>query len=265
MRAQRNLDGSIWAYSYADGSERWMHVPGIASFRFGSRGEEATVVPEPGTPPVSREIIEDTYQRAVLPMALHAHGDEVIHASAVITEDGVVAFCGRSQTGKSTVAYGLHRRGCRVWADDTLVFDASAEIVQAIPYPHRLRIRAEAAEYFDLHELRRRDTSSWTALEQAQAEPAPLACIFLLERDEQASTPVETVRLTPAQALAGVIEHAYWFRLDDAERTRRMIGKYLVLATQVPVFRMRFRAALDQLPDMLDQAESVVRAAATEP
>ncbi len=155
VHAQRNLDGSIWAYSYAEGSERWMHVPGIASFRFGSRGEEAVVVPEPGTPPVSRAVIEDTYQRAVLPMALHAHGEEAIHASAVIMEDGVVAFCGRSQTGKSTVAYGLHRRGCRVWADDTLVFDASAEIVQAIPYPHRLRIRAEAAEYFDLHELRR--------------------------------------------------------------------------------------------------------------
>ena len=264
VRAQRNRDGSIWAYSYAEGTERWMHVPGVASFRFGSCGEEATVVPEPGTPPVSREIIEDTYQRAVLPMALHAHGDEVIHASAVLTEDGVVAFCGRSQTGKSTVAYGLHRRGCRVWADDTLVFDVSAEIVQAIPYPHRLRIRAEAADYFDLHELRRRDTSSWTTLEQAQPEPAPLACIFLLARDEQARTPVETVRLTPGEALAGVMEHAYWFRLDDDARTRRMIGKYLVLATQVPVFRMRFRAALDQLPDMLDQAESVVRAVATE-
>jgi hypothetical protein len=264
VRAQRNLDGSVWAYSYADGTERWMHVPGIASFRFGSCGEEATVVPEPGTPPVSREIIEDTYQRAVLPMALHAHGDEVIHASAVLTEDGVVAFCGQSRSGKSTVAYGLHRRGCRVWADDTLVFDASAEIIQAIPYPHRLRIRAEAAEYFDLRELRRRDTSSWTKLEQAQAEPAPLACVFLLERDEQASTPVETVRLTPAQALARVIEHAYLFRLDDAERTRQMIGKYLVLATQVPAFRMQFRAALDQLPDMLDQAESIVRVVASE-
>jgi hypothetical protein len=152
-----------------------------------------------------------------------------------------------------------------VWADDTLVFDASADIVQAIPYPHRLRIRAEAAEYFDLSELRRRDTSSWTTLEQAQAEPASLACIFLLERDEQASTPVETVRLNPAQALARVMEHAYSFRLDDAERTREMIGKYLVLATQVPAFRMRFRAALDQLPAMLDQAESIVRAVASEP
>ena len=103
-------------------------------------------------------------------MALHSHGEEVVHASAVLMDDGVVAFCGRSQTGKSTIAYGLHRRGCRVWADDTLVFETSGEIVQTIPYPHRLRIRAEAAEYFDLRELRRRDTSSWTALEQAQSD-----------------------------------------------------------------------------------------------
>ena len=265
VHTQRNPDGSIWAYSYSDGSEQWMHVPGIASFRFGSRGEEAVVVPEPGTPPLSLAILEDTYQRAVLPMALQAHGEEVIHASAVLTDNGVVAFCGRSQTGKSTVAYGLHRRGCRVWADDTLVFDASGEIVHVIPYPHRLRIRAEAADYFELHELRRQDTSSWTALEQAQDEPAPLACIFLLERESQSSTPVETVRLTPAEALAGVIEHAYWFRLDDSERRRRMIGRYLALATQVPVFRMGFRAALDQLPAMLDQVQSAVRAVATEP
>jgi len=151
-----------------------------------------------------------------------------------------------------------------VWADDTLVFDASADTVEAVPYPHRLRIRAEAAEYFDLQELRRRDTSSWTSLEQAQADPAPLGCIFLLEREAGAGTPLETVRLPPAEALAGVLEHAYWFRLDDAERRRRMMAKYLALASQVPVYRMRFRAALDQLPEMLDRAESLARTV-TEP
>lgn len=265
VQAQRNLDGSIWAYSYSDNSERWMHVPGIASFRFGTRGEEAVVVPESGSAPMSPEVIEDVYQRAVLPMALQAHGDEVVHASAVIMEGSVVAFCGRSQTGKSTVAYGMHRRGYRVWADDTLVFDASAATVQAIPYPHRLRIRTEAAEYFGVPDSRRRDTSSWTALEQAQEEPARLACIFLLEPQAQDETLVETFRLAPAQALTSVIEHAYWFRLDNAERTRRMIETYFRLATRVPVFRMRFRAVLDQLPEILDRAESIVRTAATEP
>jgi len=257
VRTKRNLDGSVWAYTYAEGSERWMYVPGIASFRFGSRGEEAVVVPERGATAKSLSIIEDTYQRAVLPMALHAHGEEAIHASAVLMEAGVVAFCGRSRTGKSTVAYGLHRRGCRVWADDTVVFDASAERVDAIPYPHRVRIRGEAAEYFDLHELRRRDTSSWTDLEQAQTAPAPLACVFLLEREASAGALLETVRLAAAEALAGLLGHAYWFRLDD-DRRRRMIAKYLGVATKVPVFRMRFGTALEQLPEMLDRVESLV-------
>ena len=117
-----------------------------------------------------------------------------------------------SQTGKSTVAYGLHRRGYRVWADDTLVFDASADIVQAIPYPHRLRIRAEAAEYFDLHELRRRDTSSWTALEQAQADPAPLGVHLPARARGKRRHPGRDHSAPPAEALAAVLEHAYWFR-----------------------------------------------------
>jgi hypothetical protein len=260
VHIHRNPDGSIWAYSYANGPEQWMHLPGIASFRFGSRDGEAVVIPEARTPAVRAAVIEDAYQRAVLPMALQAHGQEVLHASAVLTPQGVVALCGRSQTGKSTMAYGLHRRGHRVWADDALVFDASARSVEAIPYPHRLRIREEAAEYFDLRELRRQDTSSWTALEQAQDEPAPLVCLFLLERDTQRSDSVETTRLSSAQAFASVITHAYLFRLRDPERKRRMMGKYLALVTQVPVFRMQFRATLDQLSAMLDQVESAVQA-----
>ena len=38
-----------------------------------------------------------------------------------------------------------------------------------------------------------------------------------------------------------------------------MMAEYLALASQVPVYRMRFRAALDQLPEMLDRAESLAR------
>lgn len=263
VQARRNRDGSIWAYSYANGSERWMHLPGVASYRLGAGNDDAVVVPEAGSAPLELDTIEDAYYRAVLPMALQADGNEVIHASAVLMEAGVVAFCAPSQTGKSTLAYGLHRRGYNVWADDTVVFDSSTEPVQAIPYPHRVRIRQESADYFELDELKQRDTSSWTALEQAQDEPAPLACIFVLERVEHQSSSVETVRVKPADALAGVMEHAYWFRLDN-ERTRRMIDRYLTLVAEVAVFRMRFRAGLEHLPEMLDQAEAAVHTAAGE-
>lgn len=235
-----------------------MRLPGVGSFRFGSREGEAVVVAEPSARP---ELIEDAYQRAVLPMALHARGHEVIHASAVIISKHVVALCGPSQTGKSTIAYGLHRRGYRVWADDALVFKTAADRVWAIPYPHRVRIRAEAAQFFRLHELRSRDGSSWDEPEQAQAEPAPLAGIFLLERrKEDVRSRVQAIRLSAGEAFAALLANAYWFRLQDPERKRRTMQRYLILSAEVPVFRILFQATLDQLPTMLDCIESSVEA-----
>jgi len=248
----------VWAYTYATESEQWMHVPEIASFRFGSRSDEALVVPERQSHPIRPDVIQDAFQRLVLPMALHACGREVIHASAVIVPRGVVAFCGPSQSGKSTVAYGLHRRhGHPVWADDSLVFAVSTDRAVAVPYPHRLRIRKEAANYFNLLELRKRDTSSWTALEQAQEEPAPLACLFLLER-HRTGDPVETLPLSPGQAFASVIGNAYSFRPSDPERKRSMVESYLTLVRHVPVFRLRFESTLDHLSTMLDCVESAL-------
>src|SRR5829696_203522 len=47
---------------------------------------------------------------------------ETLHASAVVAPAGVVAFCARSATGKSTLAASLHRRGYDLWADDAVVW-----------------------------------------------------------------------------------------------------------------------------------------------
>ena len=158
-----------------------MHLPGVASFRLGDAGEEAIVVPEPGSAPIELDMIEDAYHRAVLPMALQAHGNEVIHASAVLIQGRVVALCAPSQTGKSTVAYGLHRRGYNVWADDTVVFDSTTNPVQAIPYPHRVRIRRESADYF---ESGRVEKARHVELDGARAGPgrARSTCLHLPTR-----------------------------------------------------------------------------------
>jgi len=259
--AHRNADGSVWAHSYAADGEQWMRLPGIASFRFGSREGEAVAVPEPGA---ATELIVDAYQRAVLPMALHANGHEVIHASAVIITKHVVALCGPSKIGKSTTAYGLHRRGHRVWADDALVFETAGDRVRAIPYPHRLRIRAQAAEFFGLHELEGREESNWDEPEQAQTEPAPLGAIFLLERQEaDVTSRVQAVRISAGEAFPALLGNGYWFRLQDPERRRRTIERYLTVSTQVPVFRISFRASLDQLSATLDCIESSIQGTLT--
>src|SRR5205823_1705698 len=90
----------------------------------------------------SSELVDDLFRTAVVPLALQVFGYEVLHASAVRTESGVSAFCGLSGTGKSTVAYGLSRRGYPLWADDAVVFSAVDEGTThcfRIPFAFHLR------------------------------------------------------------------------------------------------------------------------------
>jgi len=99
--------GGIRAYSHTVGGRCWMHLSGIASYSFDGAGNEVEAHPEPD---VSDRLVCDVYRRTVVPMILQVHGYEVLHASAILMRQTVVAFCGISETGKSTLAYGLSRR-----------------------------------------------------------------------------------------------------------------------------------------------------------
>ena len=103
-----------------------------------------------------------------------------------------------------------------------------------------------------------RDTSSWTDLEQAQHDPAPLVCLFLLDRQTEGDQTVESVRLSPGAAFARLIGNAYSFRPSDSERKQRMVESYLALVSLVPAYTLRFASTLGELPVLLDRIESVV-------
>ena len=87
-----------------------MELPDLGTFRFDGHGDRVIAAARPG---VGAGAIAEAYWHAALPLVLQARGSEVLHASAVLTPGGVVAFCGTSRSGKSTIAYGLHRRGYR--------------------------------------------------------------------------------------------------------------------------------------------------------
>ena len=55
-------------------------------------------------------------------------GWEALHASAVLSPQGVVAFCAGSGTGKSTIARGLSERGYQLCADDAVAVKADFAI-----------------------------------------------------------------------------------------------------------------------------------------
>jgi hypothetical protein len=241
----RDNNGTVCAYGQVLGEEYWMHLPSLASFRFSPRADEVTAVVPSG---IREELVLDAYRRSVLPMALQVGGREVLHASAVRTSRGVLALCGVSEAGKSTIAFGLSRRGHQLWADDAVAFEISSGEAMVHSLPFGIRLRHEPAEWFGMDAAAPPTTTE-------PLETAPLAAICVLRRRDDATLPVAVRRISSAGAFAAVLAHAYCFTLQDLERKRRMMNHYLGLVATVPIFDVCFETGLANVPAILDAIE----------
>jgi hypothetical protein len=254
VEAWREHDGSVCALGHIEGGERWFHLFGVGSFRFARTGGVVAVVPE-GTDP---DRVRDAYRRTVLPLVLQSRGLEVLHASAVRAPHGVVALCAVKETGKTTLAYALSRRGHPLWADDAVVVDTSAEPVRARQLPFGMRLRAPSAAFFG-HEQGGGGGPDGRAHVSGVAgdfaEAVPMAGLYVLVRDEGVASGAAVRPLAAAAALTAVLAHAYCFSLEDPSRKGRMMAQYLALVSRVPVYEVRFGTGLDRVPAILDAIE----------
>jgi hypothetical protein len=255
----RDHDATICAYGYSARGAYWLYFPGLANYRFTGTGDVIAVA----YPSARQEWIDDTFYRSVLPLVLQVRGSEVLHASAILTEQGVVAFCATSETGKSTIAYGLSRRGYLIWSDDAVVFDSSKSVVSTIPLPFQVRLRPTSAAYFG-----QQQAVSYTlgdgygTNDSPHTQPAPLTALWALKQMPPSSTSdTVTIRqLTSAEAYAGMLPHAYCFSLQNQERKRQMLQTYLDLVIKVPIFELCFPTGIERLPSVLDCIEQIVAA-----
>jgi serine kinase of HPr protein (carbohydrate metabolism regulator) len=198
----------------------------------------------------SSALVDDLFRTAVMPLALQVSGYEVLHASAVRTPGGVAAFCGMSGTGKSTVAYGLSRRGYPLWADDAVVFSAADDrATRCFRIPFALHLREASREYFAA-------PATETAGVDSRREASELTAIVVLERVAAPTPSVEPVSI--AAAMRALLPHAYRFTLTDPARARRTVQSYLDVAARVPVFSARYTPGFVQLPALLDAIEHAV-------
>ena len=249
----RDGDGAVYAYAENLGDEYWMHLPDLASFRFTSRGDEVAAAV---TGTATDELVLDAYQRRILPMALQVSGREVLHASAVRSAAGVTALCADSETGKSTIAYGLSSRGYPLWADDLVAFEISDHGGVAISLPFTMRLRPPAEALF-----KQTVSEPMVGVDDHVSpgrENSPLAAICVLRRESTLTAPVTVQRLSSGEALAAVLSHAWAFALQEVERKRRMINHYLELVAKVPVYEVSFPSGLENLPATLDAIETLL-------
>lgn len=239
----RDLAGEVCAYGYAGAGWWAMEWPRVGTFRFGPAfARTVEVLPEPG---VSLDRIEDVYRRSVLPLLMQVRGSETLHASAVTGSRGALAFCGQRGAGKSTVAYGLSRRGFAQHADDTLVLTIGSNEVTTLPLPFAPRLRPAAAEFFE-------DPTGGQSLSMGGTPaPEPLAAVFILRPAGRAGPPAIS-ELAPAAGFSAALAHAHCFDTKDPAGRRRLLQNYLEISARVPMFDVTYEPGLKRLDALLD-------------
>ncbi len=240
----RNKRGGVVATGVSEGGVHWMHWPYLAAYRFTPGDHSITAYPAANAP---LDVLEDTYRRSVVPMALQALGFEALHASASLSPAGVVGFFAASETGKSTIAYGLNQRGFPQWGDDSLLFEPGTRPFVSRRLPFDIRLRPRSSAFFDAR-------APWDeAVPVAMPERAPVAALCLLTRgDRPVAAPAAVSRLDPVRAFSWLIAHAHCFNPHDEARRATMLKHYLDLTAAVPVYEVTFLASLDVLPIVLD-------------
>jgi hypothetical protein len=92
--------------------------------------------------------IETAFLATVMPFWLERSGRPVLHASAVATERGAIAFLGSGDQGKSSIAATLMQLGCALVTDDALSVAFELGSFTAIPSYPGMRMWPDTANFF---------------------------------------------------------------------------------------------------------------------
>lgn len=186
----------------------------------------------------------------VLPLAVSRTGRFVLHACAVETPAGALAFIGQSGSGKSTLAAACCRRGFALVADDALVIDLEGGIGV---WP-----TADGVRLWDDMRTAAPDGAAWrnqatgklrTPVPLARAR-APLARVCLLDTSHDGSS---TVRPEPAAAARlEMLSHLFRLDVEDRDESRRCFEAANRVAAAVPARTVTYPNGLGYLDATVD-------------
>lgn len=186
-----------------------------------------------------------------LALVLMARQELVLHAAAVETRGGAVAFVGSSGAGKSTSAGLVCSTGCPLVTDDVLRVIPDAAGAVCFRGSPELRLRPGARRLAEL-------LAGWDARESVDGRlvmrhptmtalsSLPLRALLIARWDTDCAERGPSVeRVRGANAVLELVRHPRLLGWRDPTVTARVTRQLAALARSVPVFRWRLQ------PDMI--------------
>jgi hypothetical protein len=168
-----------------------------------------------------------------LPFVAVMRGLEVLHASAVATGSGAVAFSGHSGSGKTSLAMAMQRQGAALLTDDVLAVERAGEELMAHPgapiaaveLGEAERLRDDGVGLGEVLAVNQRERVERTVLADAAQ---PLRALFFLQRAPQGGEP----RFEPAPDPQLLLASTFNLVLAPPERLAGLLEVSAILARQ---------------------------------
>lgn len=192
---------------------------------------------------------------------LHQRGLLVLHASAIITNQGAVLFVGPSGNGKSTTVAALAKRGYRIIADDvcTLSFDEEHNPVVFPSYP-QIKLWEDMLDKLKQTKtpLRRispeLDKYAFQVKDRFFAMPSTLRAVYDLQVRENSILELEL--LEGSEKFRILLYNTYRaFFLDGLEMRPEHFKLATTIANEISVYRLtrpQIPFLLDEMVDLLE-------------
>lgn len=193
----------------------------------------------------------------VLPLALHAQGRYVLHASGVATRTEGLGFVAPKGSGKSTLALALVRRGARFLTDDALPISLDDDAVRLHPGVPRARCWDDSARAVgaDLGRATRGAGNKHVlaafprhALQQAPVRCAALYLVRGVVPDPGAPA-ARRHRLSGVESALVLVHHAKLGALLGGAAAPGLLRQATALAERVPVYALDVARDLTRLDE----------------
>jgi len=178
----------------------------------------------------------------IAPHLLRLRNRLVLHASAVVLDGKVSAFCGSSGRGKTTLAWRLAAHGMELIAEDLLVLDLGTDRPEVVRDGEPI-LRSWAAE--QAAQLRKSGEVSTVSLDRVEERRLPLGKVLFLQRGTAESEIVEQL-LGSTDALLLLLENSF-AELGRPDVWRQLWEENGKLVAAVPMVRAVVPEGLDRL------------------
>ncbi|MBZ5650000.1 MAG: hypothetical protein LAO18_05905 [Acidobacteriia bacterium] len=252
-------DKETWLKLADRGEDYLLRFLDQGDFLISRDGRDVRCCPLPGTP---ESTIRHLFLDQAVPLVLSLWESLVLHASAILTPQGVIAFVGKSGQGKSTLAACFGQSGFRLISDDYLVLRKMAlrKMVEdwfAIPSYPGVRLWPEASDgIFSVppesaeiaHYTDKRRVSDPALVPFAEG-PSALRCLYFLNDQGDAFLPEPSILpLRPREAFMKLVSCAFSLDVRDKVRLERQFEAIGQITAQLPCFQLEYARDFAMLP-----------------